>query len=133
MKAHQDLRDFGNRILTEARTELYLAMRFMGRALDSLSYTLDLSTQRMGTDARTIHYNPTFVFHLFVESPQKLDRLYLHNDCSHAFHTSRKSTRRDGAFCTYEVSFPICSLRIFASSGIEKSFLNVLSNMGRSA
>jgi len=78
MKAHQDLRDFGNRILTEARTELYLAMRFMGRALDSLSYTLDLSTQRMGTDARTIHYNPTFVFHLFVESPQKLDRLYLH-------------------------------------------------------
>lgn len=78
MKAHQDLSDFGNRILTEARTELYLAMRFMGRALDSLSYTLDLSTQRMGTDARTIHYNPTFVFHLFVESPQKLDRLYLH-------------------------------------------------------
>lgn len=78
MKAHQDLSDFGNRILTEARTELYLAMRFMGRALDSLGYTLDLSTQRMGTDARTIHYNPTFVFHLFVESPQKLDRLYLH-------------------------------------------------------
>ncbi|SFG15426.1 Putative metallopeptidase domain-containing protein [Oribacterium sp. WCC10] len=78
MKAHQDLNDFGNRILTEARTELYLAMRFMGRALDSLGYTLDLSTQRMGTDARTIHYNPSFVFHLFIESPQKLDRLYLH-------------------------------------------------------
>ena len=39
MKAHQDLSDFGNRILTEARTELYLAMRFMGRALDSLGYT----------------------------------------------------------------------------------------------
>ncbi len=78
MKAHQDLSDFGNRILTEARTELYLAMRFMGRALDSLGYTLDLSTQRMGTDARTIHYNPTFVFHLFVEGPQKLNRLYLH-------------------------------------------------------
>ena len=78
MKSHQDLRDFGNRILTEARTELYLAMRFMGRALDSLPYTMDLRTQSIGTDARTIHYNPTFVFHLFIESPQKLDRLYLH-------------------------------------------------------
>jgi len=78
MKAHQDLSDFGNRILTEARTELYLAMRFMGRALDSLGYTMDLRTQSIGTDARTIHYNPTFVFHLFIESPQKLDRLYLH-------------------------------------------------------
>lgn len=78
MKSHQDLSDFGNRILTEARTELYLAMRFMGRALDSLLYTMDLRTQSIGTDARTIHYNPTFVFHLFIESPQKLDRLYLH-------------------------------------------------------
>jgi hypothetical protein len=75
MKSHRDLMDFGNRILAESRTELYLAMRFMGRALDSLGYTLDLNTQRMGTDARTIHYNPSFVFHLFIESPQKLCRL----------------------------------------------------------
>ena len=78
MRAHQDLIDFGNRILNEARTELYLHLRFMARALDSLGYTMDLATQSMGTDARTIHYNPNFVFALFLESPQKLDRLYLH-------------------------------------------------------
>ena len=78
MRAHQDLIDFGNRILNESRTELYLSMRFMGRALDSLGYTMDLATQSMGTDARTIHYNPNFVFALFLESPQKLNRLYLH-------------------------------------------------------
>ena len=78
MRAHQDLIDFGNRILNEARTELYLHLRFMARALDSLGYTMDLATRSMGTDARTIHYNPNFVFALFLESPQKLDRLYLH-------------------------------------------------------
>lgn len=78
MRAHQDLIDFGNRILNEARTELYIHLRFMARALDSLGYTMDLATQFMGTDARTIHYNPNFVFALFLESPQKLDRLYLH-------------------------------------------------------
>ena len=78
MRAHQDLIDFGNRILNEARTELYIHLRFMARALDSLGYTMDLVTQSMGTDARTIHYNPNFVFALFLESPQKLDRLYLH-------------------------------------------------------
>lgn len=78
MRAHQDLIDFGNRILNEARTELYIHLRFMARALDSLGYTMDLATQSMGTDARTIHYNPNFVFALFLESPQKLDRLYLH-------------------------------------------------------
>ena len=78
MRAHQDLIDFGNRILNEARTELYIHLRFMARALDSLGYTMDLATQSMGTDARTIRYNPNFVFALFLESPQKLDRLYLH-------------------------------------------------------
>lgn len=78
MRAHQDLIDFGNRILNEARTELYIHLRFMARALDSLGYTMDLATQSMGTDARTIHYNPNFVLALFLESPQKLDRLYLH-------------------------------------------------------
>ena len=78
MRSHQDLIDFGNRILNEARTELYIHLRFMARALDSLGYTMDLATQSMGTDARTIHYNPNFVFALFLESPQKLDRLYLH-------------------------------------------------------
>ena len=78
MRAHQDLIDFGNRILNEARTELYIHLRFMARALDSLGYTMDLATQSMGTDAQTIHYNPNFVFALFLESPQKLDRLYLH-------------------------------------------------------
>ena len=78
MRSHQDLIDFGNRILNEARTELYIHLRFMARALDSLGYTMDLATQSMGTDAETIHYNPNFVFSLFLESPQKLDRLYLH-------------------------------------------------------
>ncbi len=78
MKSRIELEEFGKRILNETRTELYLAMHFMARALDSLDYTMDLNTRRCGTDARTIHFNPQFLFALFVESPQKLDRLYLH-------------------------------------------------------
>lgn len=78
MKSRIELEAFGKRILNETRTELYLAMHFMARALDSLDYTMDLNTRRCGTDARSIHFNPQFLFALFVESPQKLDRLYLH-------------------------------------------------------
>ncbi len=78
MKSRIELEAFGKRILNETRTELYLSMHFMARALDSLDYTLDLNTRRCGTDARSIHFNPQFLFALFVESPQKLDRLYLH-------------------------------------------------------
>ncbi len=78
MKSRLQLEEVGKRILNQSRTELYMAMHFMARALDSLGYTMDLNTRRCGTDARTIHYNPQFLFHLFIESPQKLDRLYLH-------------------------------------------------------
>ncbi len=78
MKSRIELEEFGKRILNETRTELYLSMHFMARALDSLDYTMDLNTRRCGTDARSIHFNPQFLFALFVESPQKLDRLYLH-------------------------------------------------------
>lgn len=76
---HENLKQFGDRIMLEARNELFLAMRFLGRALDSLPPEMDLSTRSIGTDARTLHYNPNFVFQLFLESPQKLDRLYLHS------------------------------------------------------
>ena len=78
-QTHENLKQFGDRIMLEARNELFLAMRFLGRALDSLPPEMDLSTQTVGTDARTLHYNPNFVFQLFLESPQKLDRLYLHS------------------------------------------------------
>ena len=78
MKSRIELEEFGKRILNETRTELYLSMHFMARALDSLDYVMDLNTRRCGTDARHIHFNPQFLFALFVESPQKLDRLYLH-------------------------------------------------------
>ena len=72
------LSEYGARILTESKNELFLSMRFLGRSLDALPYQMDLLTERLGTDAECIHFNPNFVFQLFLESPQKLDRLYLH-------------------------------------------------------
>lgn len=78
MKSRVDLDNLGRRILLEARTELYMAMHFMARALDSLPYEMDLRTQRIGTDGEKLRFNPEFLLHLFIESPQKLNRLYMH-------------------------------------------------------
>ncbi len=72
------LSEGGLRVLDAARTELYIDMRFMGAALSSLSYEMDLSTTTVGTDAVSIRFNPTYILKLFVEEPGKLNRTYVH-------------------------------------------------------
>ena len=74
----QELEAAGLKVLDASRTELYIDMRFMGAALSSLSYEMDLSTTTVGTDAVFIRYNPTYVLRLFLEEPGKLNRTYLH-------------------------------------------------------
>lgn len=78
MKARVELDQMGQKILNECRTELYLSMRFMGVALSSLDYRMDLSTRRVGTDAAFIRFNPNYLLQLYLERPEKLNRTYMH-------------------------------------------------------
>ncbi len=78
MKQTRELEDGGKQVLAASRTELYMEMRFMGPALSSLSYEMDLSTVTVGTDAVSIRFNPSHVLRLFVEEPGKLNRTYVH-------------------------------------------------------
>ncbi len=72
------LEEGGLKVLSAARTELYMDMRFMGAALNSLSLEMDLSTTTVGTDAVSIRFNPSYVLKLFVEEPGRLNRTYVH-------------------------------------------------------
>ena len=60
-KQTEELKQIGERILDSSRTELYLSMHFMGEALGSLQTEMDLSTTRVGTDAVSIRYNPSYL------------------------------------------------------------------------
>ena len=73
------LNNLGLRILNQAKIELSLSMRYLSRALDKLSFQMDFNTRRMGTEGEKLHFHPEFVFQLYVESPQKLHRLYMHS------------------------------------------------------
>ena len=73
------LHNLGLRILNQAKIELSLSMRYLSRALDKLSFQMDFNTRRMGTEGEKLHFHPEFVFQLYVESPQKLYRLYMHS------------------------------------------------------
>ncbi|MBQ2641546.1 MAG: hypothetical protein IJG15_06090, partial [Lachnospiraceae bacterium] len=73
-----ELDEMGKRILDASRTELYLSMRFLGPALHSLGFIMDLSTISVGTDAAYIRFNPNYLFRLYVDRPRLLNRTYLH-------------------------------------------------------
>lgn len=78
MKTRIELQETGNRILNSVQTELYLSMRFMGPALGSLSFQMDLSTGSVGTDAAFIRFNPTYLMRMYLERPEILNRTYMH-------------------------------------------------------
>lgn len=73
-----ELDEMGKRILDASRTELFLSMRFLGPALHSLGWIMDLSTAFVGTDAAMIRFNPNYLFQLYVNRPRILNRTYLH-------------------------------------------------------
>lgn len=72
------LDEMGKKILGASRTELYLSMHFMGAALNSLDYIMDLSTTHLGTDAAYIRFNPNYLLRLYIESPRTINRAYMH-------------------------------------------------------
>lgn len=78
MRTREQMEATGNKILNQTRTELYLSMRFLGVALNSLNYRLDLSTRTIGTDAAYIRFNPTYLLQLYVERPELVNRTYMH-------------------------------------------------------
>ena len=78
MGNREQLDEMGKKILDASRTELYLSMRFLGPALHSLGFVMDLSTKTVGTDAAYIRFNPHHLFSLYVYRPRLLNRTNLH-------------------------------------------------------
>ncbi len=72
------LEEMGKKILESTRTDLYLSMRYMGAALSSLDFVMDLSTPTVGTDAAYIRFHPNFLRQIFLERPRRLNRIYMH-------------------------------------------------------
>ncbi|MEE8886175.1 MAG: VWA-like domain-containing protein [Eubacteriales bacterium] len=78
MGNRKEIDAIGKRILNYVRSELFLSMHFMGPALSSLDYVMDLSTKTVGTDAVYIRFNPTYLMTVWLEHPYILDRTYMH-------------------------------------------------------
>ena len=78
MHTTEKLREISEKILDQTRTDLYLSLHFLGDALDSLPWEMDLSTTGIGTDAEFMRYNPRFLMQTYVNEPKWMSRTYLH-------------------------------------------------------
>lgn len=65
-------------ILRNARTELYLGMRFMDVALSSLQFLPDSGTASMGCDGRSLHFHADYLLELYKSHPILVNRAFLH-------------------------------------------------------
>ncbi len=78
MKATDALREAGEKIINEVRTELYLSLPFMGPAMDALPWIPDRTTLSLGTDAQFLRCNPRFLIDRYLDDPDSLPRVYMH-------------------------------------------------------
>ena len=69
----------GKEILTTARSDLYLSLRFLDAALSGLDYEMSSLISATATDGEYLYFQPRYLFRIFDENPVLVNRAYLHN------------------------------------------------------
>lgn len=83
-------------ILTNARNELYLNMRFLDLSLSSLGFEAAVGSGCVGTDGFTLFYDPQVLCALYVKGRVTVNRAYLHMILHCLFlHLDRKGKRAE--------------------------------------
>lgn len=94
--AASGLCEIGIKILTAARSELYLGMRYMDVALGSFYYQMDGSIPSFGTDGFVMYFNPQYLGGLYRDQRVNVNRAYLHMVWHCIFrHITRKGEREE--------------------------------------
>ena len=95
-KSNKELERLGIKILNMARTELYLAMRYLYPALDRLTPTSDMRVKFLATDGSRLYFMPLFTVKKYKENPVSINRAYLHSVLHCLFgHFHRHEGRRE--------------------------------------
>ena len=85
----------GKQILSGARNELYLNMRFLDLALSSLNFVMNTNTYGLGTDGFNLYFDPQYLVDLYRIDRIKINRAYLHNVFHCVFRHLLKQGRRE--------------------------------------
>lgn len=83
------------RILTNARNELYITMRYLDLALSSLRIQITTDLKGIGTDGLSLFVHPKILADLYERNRLKVNRVYLHCVYHCLFRHLFKKTRPD--------------------------------------
>ena len=70
--------ELGSQILSAARDELYMGMRFLDVALSSFIYQMDTTVSTFGTDGVMMYFHPQKLGGLYRQNRILVNRGYLH-------------------------------------------------------
>lgn len=73
------LTQLGNEILSTARNELYLSMRYLDVALAGLTYEISPLISSSATDGEKLYFQPRYLMSSYEENPILINRAYFHN------------------------------------------------------
>ncbi|MDY2937871.1 MAG: VWA-like domain-containing protein [Fusicatenibacter sp.] len=71
--------DVGREILSGARNELYLNMRFLDVALFGLPFVMDPAVRPLGTDGANLYFHPEALGRLYRSGRVRVNHAYLHS------------------------------------------------------
>lgn len=74
----QQFEQVGLQILSNARNELYLNMRYLDLPLSALSSRITTQIKGIGTDGRVLAAHPKILADLFEDNRLRVNRIYLH-------------------------------------------------------
>ena len=123
LKHKRKREQLGQRILAQARNELYLEMPFLDCALGEFSFQEEKDIRGIGTDGRKIFYNPLQLFLWYQKDEKQLNRRYLHllfhGIFLHWYQVQRKEPFWWDLACDIAVEFAIDQLKIRKIAGTE--------------
>lgn len=78
-KSNKEWEKLGLKIFNSAKNELFLSMRYLYQALDSLKPEPDLRVEFLATDGTGLYFVPVLSANKYVENPVLINRAYLHS------------------------------------------------------
>lgn len=104
------------KILTNARNELYITMRYLDVALSSLRFQITTELKGIGTDGLSLFVHPKILADIYERNRLMINRIYLHNvyHClfRHLFKKSRPDPELWAISCDIAVESIIDSLYV---------------------
>ncbi len=102
-RALQEWEQLGNKVLDTAKQELFIAMRYLFRPLNMLTYCLNRQIKFLATDGKQLYFNPMLLIQRYKNNPIDINRAYfhiiMHGLFRHIYDTQNKDRQRWDLAC----------------------------------